>query len=85
MEVLPRGARRGGSPPRGLPLRGARLGEGAARGRRTAWQRALGRGTPGPELLQRRPRRESDVFIYDADDLVLTVTTVDRPDGAICH
>jgi len=27
----------------------------------------------------------SDPAYHDADDLVLTVTTVDRPDGAICH
>jgi len=27
----------------------------------------------------------SDPAYHDADDLVMTVTTVDRPDGAICH
>jgi len=27
----------------------------------------------------------SDPMYHDADDLVLTVTTVDRPDGATCH
>ena len=27
----------------------------------------------------------SDPMYHDADDLILTVTTVDRPDGAICH